>query len=76
MEKHLIEEIRRRFRRMPVSQRTFKIRQFMAKSAVNEKLVKKAFPALYRQIISSPEDFSAGGSSESTQPFELYAKPR
>lgn len=76
MEKHLIQEIRRRFRRMPTSQRTLKIRRFMANSPMNEKLVKKAFPTLYREVTSSLEDFSDGGSSESVHPVELCAKPR
>ena len=76
MEKHLVEEIRRRFERFPASRRVSKIREFMAQSSVNEKLVKKALPKLYREVLSSSGDFSVAGSSESDRPYALCAKPR
>ncbi len=76
MEEHLIRELRRRFRQTPPAQRISEIREFMSKSPVNKRLMKKAFPELYREAISSASRFSGGGPSEPNQPVELFAKPR
>ena len=76
MEKHLIQEIRRRFKRTPSGQRIAEIREFMARSDANRKLIKKAFPDLYQEA-ASPAIRSVGASSSGLiPPVELCAKPR
>ena len=75
MEKHLIQEIRRRFKGTPAAERVSEIREFMGRSETNRKLIAKAFPELYREAIHSVRPSSAFSSSELTQPVELSAKP-
>ena len=76
MEKHLIQEIKRRFKRTPSAKRVAEIKEFMAKSEVNQQLVKKAFPDLYQEAVSPVVPSSAVSSSEPIQHVELCAKPR
>jgi len=76
MENHLVREIIRRLERLPLSKRAASVREFIAKSSVNAKLVKRASPKLYREATSYSEDFSVRESSESSRPYELCAKPR
>lgn len=76
MEKHLIQEIRRRFKRLPAPRRASEIKQFMSKSPSNKELIRKVPPDLYREAVSSAGSSSGGELSESNQPVELCAKPR
>jgi hypothetical protein len=76
MEEHLIEEIGRRFRRMPAAKRIAEVREFMGRSAARRALVEKAFPELYREATAPAPRPSAVSSSESARPVELCAKPR
>ncbi len=76
MEKHLIQEIKRRFKRTPASRRVTELREFMERSDANRKLIRKAFPDLYQEATSPEFRSSAVSSSEPVQPVELCAKPR
>jgi hypothetical protein len=76
MESHLIKEIERRFKRLPASKRVSEVKEFMARSETNRRLVQKAFPGLYKEAISSRQEDAAFSRSEPDRPFELCAKPR
>jgi predicted DNA-binding transcriptional regulator AlpA len=73
MEEHLIREIRRRFRRLPASRRVSELREFMAQSEINRKIIEKEFPKFYREAMTGNRT-SAFSSSESNHSFELCAK--
>lgn len=74
-QKHLIEEIRRRYMKMKPSRRIAEIRALVSNSPEEKALIKKSFPDLYEEAFSSPS--SEGGSQTGSSPsYELTAKPR
>jgi hypothetical protein len=75
MEEHLIKEVIRRYKRMPVSLRVSKIKELISKSPDHRKVIQRDFPELYREAESNPDRVSGGGLSEQAQTFELCAKP-
>lgn len=64
-EKHLIEEIARRYKAMPRAARIAEIREMASRSRWDDQFVRRTFPELYREAFSLRRSRVAGGRSGS-----------
>lgn len=73
-EKHLIEEIRRRYNKMKPSERVAEIRELANNSPEEKALIRKSFPDLYEEAFSTCS--GDGLRRESAPSYALTAKRR
>jgi hypothetical protein len=72
-EKNLIDAIARRFKEMPRNKRVASIRRLAAKSAADERFVRRYFPELFNEAFRPSV---AGVRSRSARPRARRATPR
>lgn len=75
-EKHLIEEIARRYKAMPKAARIAEIRKMASGSARDASFVRRTFPELYREAFSRRRPRAAGARLGSTQSQKRAARRR
>jgi len=74
-ERHLTEEISRRFKAMSRRARSQKIRKLASESPADDRFIRRTFPDLYQEAFRKPPR-AAGARSGSTRPQKRAARRR
>jgi len=75
-EKHLIDAIRKRAKKMPAHERISKVKTLASGSAEDEEFTRKTFPELYREAFPSSQSSSEDERWESGRSTGLAARRR